>query len=124
MGWGKSFLLGDLSETLDIKSHRLDTRVHRWGTFAELNAQQFAETKTEKYIEELFKENRELYVCLGAVIQLLIAKGTVTRDEISRLMDGIEQSIAKPEIVTDKELSDTASELEDLAKAVQETDHR
>lgn len=91
MGWGRMLLLGNVGQQLDIR----DTQRALAQMSAQLRATGRFEHEAAKRIDELGQENAELKLYLAAVVRLLVAKGTVSSDELKDIVDAIDRSDGK-----------------------------
>lgn len=86
MGWGKTLLLGNIGNRIDMDTLEEDiANLRQWaeGNFREDVAQ------TEK-IRKLVVENNELKLYFIAIIRLLIAKGAISQEEIKAIVEAID----------------------------------
>ena len=86
MGWGRTLLLGDIGNRLDIEDTERD--------IAELQ-RRLAKARTERRslearVEKLEGENEELELYLASLVRLLVRRGTVTQREVEALVRGID----------------------------------
>jgi hypothetical protein len=86
MGWGRTLLLGDIGNRLDIEDTERE--------IAKLSRKIFKVSVTEmsqdQKIETLLKENAELKLYLVSVIRLLTAKGTLSREELKTMVEAVD----------------------------------
>jgi hypothetical protein len=82
MGWGRTLLLGDIGNRLDIDDVERDV--------ADLKDRIGGVLQTCKTSDERFRalaeDNAELKLYLVAVIRLLTAKGAISREELQSLV--------------------------------------
>jgi hypothetical protein len=86
MGWGRTLLLGDIGNRLDIKDTENDiARLKRQisGSFRKDMSQ-------DRKLDALAAENAELKLYLAATIRLLTAKDIVTVKELKAMVDAID----------------------------------
>ena len=88
MGWGRTLLLGDIGNRLDIGDCEQDLQK----LAAALRSQASEDQALEARLGALEAENRELKLYLAAVIRLLISRGAVDADEFARLVDAVDRS--------------------------------
>jgi len=88
MGWGRTLLLGDIGNRMDIGDVEQDVRQ----LCGRLRVQSRVDTDQDSRIDMLEAENCELKLYLAAVIRLLISSGAVDRDEFARFVDIIDRS--------------------------------
>lgn len=86
MGWGRTFLLGDVGNRLDISDCEADIRVLK-ESLMEIHQEEQAQD-TELII--LKRENDELKLYIASIIRLLTNKGILTTEEIEKMVDIID----------------------------------
>jgi nitrogen fixation/metabolism regulation signal transduction histidine kinase len=86
MGWGRTFLLGDIGNRLDIDDCEQDIRVLKESLMAMHDEGQ----KIDSELLSVSRENDQLKLYLAAVIRLLTTKGVLGADEIRRMVDIID----------------------------------
>ena len=86
MGWGRTFLLGDVGNRLDISDCEEDIRVLK-ESLMEIHQEEQAQD-TELMI--LKRENDELKLYIASIIRLLTNKGMLTAEEIKKMVDIID----------------------------------
>jgi len=86
MGWGRTFLLGDVGNRLDISDCEADIRVLK-ESLMEIHHEEQAKD-TELMI--LKRENDELKLYIATIIRLLTNKGLLTQEEIEKMVDIID----------------------------------
>ncbi len=92
MGWGRALFLGDLGNWLDTRDNEKgiqDLRTH-------LRAKRNLDQKQDERIQALEKENDELKLYLGGLVQVLISKGALSRQELEGIVNSIEGGSAPP----------------------------
>lgn len=92
MGWGRTFLLGDIGNRLDIADaeqsiRELRRRVHS-GARTDLEQNQ--------RLAELEQENGELKLYLASFVGLLVEKGVLTREEVAQFVEIIDEDGPAP----------------------------
>ncbi len=86
MGWARTLLLGDIGNRLDIEdTEREITQLSRKIFKASLT-----DMSQDQKIDTLLKENAELKLYLVSVIRLLTAKGTLSREELTAMVDAVD----------------------------------
>ncbi len=87
MGWGRTLLLGDIGNRLDIADTErdVDTLKHELGRKRELDQSQ------DQAIRVLQKENEELKLYLASLLRLLVSKNVVTREELASFVELIDE---------------------------------
>lgn len=86
MGWGRTFLLGDVGNRLDISDCEADIRVLK-ESLMEIHQEEQAKD-TELMI--LKRENDELKLYIASIIRLLTNKGMLAQEEIEKMVDIID----------------------------------
>jgi len=86
MGWGRTFLLGDVGNRLDISDCEADIRVLK-ESLMEIHQEEQAKD-TELMI--LKRENDELKLYIASIIRLLTNKGMLAQEEIVKMVDIID----------------------------------
>ena len=88
MGWGRTLLLGDIGNRLDIEDTEMEiSRLKR-----SLGTAFHKDLSQDKKIEMLINENSELKLYLASIIQLLISKDAITKDELEHVVQMIDES--------------------------------
>lgn len=78
MGWGRTLLLGDIGNRLDIEDTERDIsrlKQKMAGVFRNDMSQ-------DQKMEVLIRENAELKLYLAAVVRLLLAKGSIAKPNL------------------------------------------
>lgn len=88
MGWGRTFLLGDVGNRLDIAD--VETEVKRLKR--RIADASDVDTEQDIAIEKLIYENAELKIYLAALIKLLIGSSVVSAEEIEELVVDLDAS--------------------------------
>ena len=86
MGWGRTFLLGDVGNRLDIEDTERDIARLR----ERLGSKVRTDRTQDKRLEELERENDHLNLYLASLIRLLVGKGVLSQQEVARLVDVID----------------------------------
>ena len=86
MGWGRTFLLGDIGNRLDIDDCEQDIRVLKESLMAMHDEGQ----KIDSELLSVSRENDQLKLYIAALIRLLTTKGVLNADEIRRMVDIID----------------------------------
>lgn len=89
MGWGRYLLLGDLGQQLDLADQRTEIENLR-DELRRSRAQ-----SPEGSVAQLQAENDELRLYLSALTRLLISKGIVSREELRKVVDIIDEEDGK-----------------------------
>lgn len=93
MGLGRTLLLGDIGNLMDIEDNQdavfdLEHDVRALGQALESSIN--TNVKQDDYIISLYNENKELKLYLAALIRLLTAKGVLTRDELGAMVHAVD----------------------------------
>ncbi|MFH1417979.1 MAG: hypothetical protein ABII12_06810 [Planctomycetota bacterium] len=86
MGWGRTLLLGDIGNRLDIADTERDIGALK----QELGRKRQLDQSQDQAIRVLQKENEELKLYLASLLRLLVSKQVLSREELSsfvRLID-------------------------------------
>jgi len=86
MGWGRTFLLGDIGNRLDIADTERDVASLR----RRLASKSRIDRGQDERLEELENENDQLKLYLASLIRLLVSKGTLSKDEITTFVEIID----------------------------------
>lgn len=86
MGCGRTLLLGDIGNRLDIADTERDVE----GLRRRLQSKERTDRAQDDRLAELEIENDQLKLYLASLIRLLVSKGTLTQDELAALVDGID----------------------------------
>lgn len=88
MGWGRTLILGDIGNRMDIEDTERD--IHSMKQTMDRTRRK--NRSQDEAIAELYRENGELKLYLAAITRLLAAKGVVTADELKTMVDAIDAS--------------------------------
>ena len=86
MGWGRTFLLGDVGNRMDISDCEADIRVLKESLIN-------FHSEGQNIDSELLlvqRENDHLKLYLAAITRLLIGKGLLSKEEIEKMVDIID----------------------------------
>ena len=86
MGWGRTLLLGDIGNRLDIADTERDVE----GLQRKLQSKERTDRAQDERLAVLESENDQLKLYLASLIRLLVSKGTLSHDELAALVDGID----------------------------------
>lgn len=86
MGWGRTFLLGDVGNRLDISDCEKDIQVLKESLMEMHHEGQSIDLE----LSSLQKENNLLKLYLAAITRLLISKNMLNKEEIERMVDIID----------------------------------
>ncbi|TWT78119.1 hypothetical protein Pla123a_09080 [Posidoniimonas polymericola] len=86
MGWGRTLLLGDIGNRLDIADTERDINHLR----RRLRSQSRVDDAQDDRLDRLEEENAQLKLYLAALLRLLVAKGTLSEAELTTFVDVID----------------------------------
>lgn len=86
MGWGRTFLLGDVGNRMDISDCEADIRVLK-ESLMDLRQE---ERTMDSELFSLQRENEHLKLYLAAITRLLVSKDILSADEIEKMVDIID----------------------------------
>ena len=91
MGWGRTLFLGDIGNRLDIEDTERDIQrlKHIVANAQNVNMSQ------EQVIKELIIEHAQAKLYLASIVRLLLAKGTITQEELETMVDAIDAEDGK-----------------------------
>src|SRR5215207_9639237 len=81
MGWGRFLLLGDVGQQLDLRDQQQSLNSMR----ANIDGQHRRDLRQEQQIQALWEENTELKMITSRLVNLLVAKGVITQEEVQTL---------------------------------------
>ena len=82
MGWGRTLLLGDIGNRLDIKDTEREI-----GHLKRKSSEAFdKDMSQEGKIDALISDNAELKLYLASVVHFLVSKGLITSEELSAVV--------------------------------------
>jgi len=86
MGWGRTLLLGDIGNRLDIEdTEREITKLSR-----KLFKASLSDMSQDQKIDTLIKENAELKLYFVSVIRLLRAKETLSKEDLKAMVEAVD----------------------------------
>lgn len=86
MGWGRTLILGDIGNRMDIADTEDDiNRLKR-----SLDGAARKDLSQDRKIAALEEENSELKLYLASVVRLLVSKGVVAEDELRSMVEAID----------------------------------
>lgn len=91
MGWGRTLLLGDVGNRLDIEDCERELKHMQ----RELRGGYRKDMSQDKKIERLQEENAELKLYLASMVRLLMSKGTFERSELEAIVNAIDAEDGK-----------------------------
>ncbi|MBN2291754.1 MAG: hypothetical protein JXM70_04975 [Pirellulales bacterium] len=86
MGWGRTLLLGDIGNRLDIEDTERDI-AHLKQKMAGVFRNDMSQ---DQKMEVLVRENTELKLCLAALVRLLLAKGAIDKTELETMVAALD----------------------------------
>lgn len=86
MGWGRTLLLGDIGNRLDIEDAENEIRRLK----NELRSGYNKDQSQDRKIDALIQENMEIKLYLASVIRLLGNKGHISHDELNEIVGMID----------------------------------
>jgi len=86
MGWGRTLLLGDIGNRLDIEDTERDIQELR----SKVRSKSGKDKSQDAQIKALIEENMELKLYLASLIRLLASKGTITSSELNQMVSIID----------------------------------
>ena len=86
MGWGRTFLLGDVGNGLDISDCEADIRVLKESLMEIHHEGQNIDSE----LLTLQRENDHIKLYLASITRLLIHKGVLSKDEIEKMVNIID----------------------------------
>lgn len=86
MGWGRTLLLGDIGNRLDIQ----DTENDIANLKQEIAGAFHKDMTQDKKIDVLIAENAELKLYLASVVRLLTTKGTISPEELRAMVEAVD----------------------------------
>ncbi|MCX7428400.1 MAG: hypothetical protein NTW96_22570 [Planctomycetia bacterium] len=91
MGWGRTLLLGDIGNRLDIADTERDVERLK----QEISQAFRVDMSQDEKIEALVRENGELKLYLASLIRLLVAKGSVSEAELQAMVAAVDAEDGK-----------------------------
>ena len=86
MGWGRTLLLGDIGNRLDIEDTERDIEELK----RELRGSFNKDMSQDKKIDALISQNAELKLYLASIIRLLLTKGVIGPDELKAIVEKLD----------------------------------
>ncbi len=87
MGWGRTLLLGDIGNRLDLDDVERDIHDMR----KEMESKLRADMTQDEAIDALFSENGQLKLYLASLIRLLTTKGVISKEELQTMVRAIDR---------------------------------
>ena len=88
MGWGRTLLLGDIGNRLDIGDCEQDIVALR----DQQRRQQMTDRSQDARIAALETDSAELTLYVASLVRLLVAKGVMSAEQFSRFVDIVDES--------------------------------
>jgi hypothetical protein len=86
MGWGRTLLLGDVGNRLDIAdAEREITNLKN-----EIAESYRKDMSQDELIQKLVRENAELKLYLASLTRLLMKKGAISREELQAVVQAVD----------------------------------
>ena len=86
MGWGRTLLLGDIGNRLDIEDTERDIAALKQKVSGSV-----AKDKTQdELIRELIAENAQLKLYFVSLVRLLTRKGSISQDELAAVVAAVD----------------------------------
>jgi len=92
MGWGRTLLLGDIGNQLDIQDQASQLEEMRRKARREARRDASTIESLQEQIDELEVENGELRLYMAAIIRLLVNKQVLSREQLQKVVDMIDLS--------------------------------
>ncbi len=86
MGWGRTLLLGDIGNRLDIGDTERDIAHLK----RKMSGAVGKDMSQDRQIAALMTENAELKLYLAAVVRLLVAKGAISGEELKAMVEAVD----------------------------------
>jgi len=91
MGWGRTLFLGDIGNRLDIEDTERDIQQLKHTIAREQNSN----ASQDQVIKQLIIENAQTKLYLASIVRLMLSKGSITRQELERMVDAIDAEDGK-----------------------------
>jgi hypothetical protein len=92
MGWGRYLLLGDFGQQMDLSDQRNELQRVR----SSVEGQQYRDRQQDDQIRQLQQENVELKLTLNRLAHLLVSRGVVSADDVTKLAGELERAEGPP----------------------------
>ena len=86
MGWGRTLLLGDIGNRLDIEDTERDINHLR----GQISLSVRKDMSQDEQIQALAAENAELKLYMAVIVRLLVSKGLVTSSELEAMVTAVD----------------------------------
>ncbi len=91
MGWGRTLLLGDIGNRMDIADTEEEIRRIKRGLSGSFSKDQSQDAK----LESLARENAELKLYLASVIRILNQRDIISQDQLQAMVSAIDAEDGK-----------------------------
>ncbi len=91
MGWGRTLLLGDIGNRLDIE----DTEKEIASLRREVHGGFQHDMTQDQTIRKLVAENAELKLYMASLVRLLVKNGSISRDELAAVVAAVDAEDGK-----------------------------
>lgn len=92
MGWGRTLLLGDIGNRMDIADTERDIQHLRSQLRQTHSSQLHRDDAQDTKITQLMHENDQLKLYLASLLRLLVGKGVLSQSELAKFVDLIDGS--------------------------------
>ena len=89
MGWGRTLLLGDIGNRLDIEDTERDIEAIK----RRLDRKGNVDREQDLALSELAREHEELKLYLSSLLRLLVSKNVLTQEELTTFVERIDSSV-------------------------------
>ena len=86
MGWGRTLLLGDIGNRLDIEDTERDIASLK----REIAGSFRKDMSQDEIILKLITENAQLKLYFASLVRLLIRKGSISKDELAAVVAAVD----------------------------------
>jgi hypothetical protein len=86
MGWGRTLLLGDIGNQMNIDDVNADLE----GVKDMLRGQHDTDASQDEALRRLQEENQELKLYMATLLKLLVSKNVLTNEELTRFVNLLE----------------------------------
>ena len=86
MGWGRTLLLGDIGNRLDIENTERDIASLK----REIAGSFRKDMSQDEIILKLITENAQLKLYFASLVRLLIRKGSISKDELAAVVAAVD----------------------------------
>lgn len=91
MGWGRTLLLGDIGNRLDIQDTERDIDSLK----REIRGSFDKDMSQDRKIDVLISENAELKLYLASVIRLMVSRGMMSHQELADMVEKLDDEDGK-----------------------------